>query len=126
MTTSAFNADDHELLKEPTLDTQFPISFKTGFKFTGMQGQCSMCHKQIGSEHIHGRMQQHTLSMVEVRALGKCQGCNIYTRFHYRVYDDHRFMLHLNTGWEEYSMQLNRADRVTNKIKKAFKWLFTF
>lgn len=123
--STEFTEDDHLLAKEPMLSTQLPVTFKSGFVFTEMNGTCAGCSCLMNADGVHARIIRREESMLEVQGLGKCPSCSIYTRFHYRVYDNQRFVLHINGGWKEYMMRASRWAQFKKRAQKVMRWLFT-
>ena len=117
-----------ELWKAPTISSQLPITFDTGFTLTEIQGRCAECNKHIADERFSGKVQRPSSHVAEFFAVGHCEECKLLTPFRYRVYDDKRFITLSNDGWRECRM-MTEAERKTglhHKLGRAIRWLFTF
>ena len=128
MKSTTMSTEQIELWEAPSIASQLPIAFKTGFTFSGMRGCCAQCNGPIVDELFKGRVQRPTPHVAEVFAVGYCEQCEILTPFRYRVYDDQRFMGLRNDGWHEWKMK-KTADHQTgirHRIGRAVRWLFTF
>ena len=128
MERTTISAEQIELWNAPSISSQLPIKFETGFTFTEMRGCCAGCSNQIPDERFSGKIQRPTPHVAEVFAVGYCDECKLLTPFRYRMYDDKRFTTLRNEGWCEGRMKTDaeRQTGIFHKLGKMLRWLFTF
>lgn len=128
MDTKPASADQLELFHAPSIASQLPVVFDTGFQFTAMQGHCAACQKAFDDQRFNGKVLRPTPHVAEIYAVGHCAVCNMFSEVRFRVYDDKRFAQLRTEGWRQGSMK-TEAERKTglhHKLGRAIKWLFTF
>lgn len=128
MERTTITAEQIELWNAPTIASQLPITFDTGFTLAEMQGRCAECNNSIPDERFSGKVQRPTSHVAEVFAVGHCKECKLITPFRYRVYDDKRFTTLSKEGWREGRMmsETERKTSLHHKLGRALRWLFTF
>jgi hypothetical protein len=128
MKRTTISAEQIELWNAPSIASQLPVKFSTGFTFTGMRGCCAECGKELADHHFNGKVLRPTPQVAEIFAVGYCQECKLITPFRYRMYDDKRFTTLRNEGWCEGSMKNDSERKVGmhHKLGRMFRWLFTF
>lgn len=105
MTAKPITEEVKGLLEQPTILSQLPVVFDTGFRFDTLVGHCGKCHCGIDQQLLRGRITRLLPSVALVEAVGACNRCALLTRFNFRVYSDGRVGRYTARGWVEYSPQ---------------------
>ena len=128
MERTTISDEQFALWKSPSIASQLPIKFDTGFTFSGMRGCCVECNQEIPDERFSGKIVRPTPHVAEVFAVGFCEECQLLTPFRYRMYDDKRFTTLRKEGWCEGRLKTDAERRtgIFHKLGRAVRWLFTF
>lgn len=128
METTTASAEQIELFNAPSIASQLPVVFDTGFKFMEARGCCSACNKEFPEQNFNGKVLRPTSHVAEIFALGYCAECNLLSEVRFRMYDDQRFMMRRNNGWYEGHMRTysEQKNGIHHKVVRAVRWLFTF
>ena len=125
---TTISAEQIELFESPSIASQLPVVFNTGFSFTEARTRCCSCQVEFPEEKFNGKVLRQTPHVAEVFALGHCVGCNLFSEVRFRMYDDKRFTILQKNGWHESQMKTDseRGTSFYHRIKRAVRWLFTF
>ena len=88
--TTPITARDRELLAMPTIESQLPVVFANGRRWTGMSFHCRGCATTLHNEVVRGSITRPFDGVAVVEAVGVCSGCRLCTRFLYRLHNDMR------------------------------------
>lgn len=94
------NKRDLELLDMPSIASQMPVVFANGAQWEGLQCECQGCNRVLPENDVRGAVIKQSEHMVAIEASGVCVGCNLLTRFVYRLYDDMRITGPRESGWQ--------------------------
>lgn len=75
------------LLKAPSLDDQFPLDFRNGFKVAGLGFWCLSCGEAIPLTAVHGHVGRIVERVVDITAASSCS-CGETNLYRIRLHDD--------------------------------------
>lgn len=88
--TSPITRRDHDLLAMPTIESQLPVFFANGRRWTRLNFHCRGCATTLRNEVVRGSVKRPLEGVAVVEAVGVCTACRLCTRFLYRLHNDMR------------------------------------
>lgn len=86
--TSPLTADDFSQYEKPSIAGQLPVVFENGHRLNELYGHCQKCGHRMEPERFRGSLSRAFAKVAVLSAIGYCEDCNLYSRFHYRFHDD--------------------------------------
>lgn len=87
MSEPIFTSRDIELLCQPTLASQFPVTFANGVRFSRIEGTCPCCAERFTAVDLCGLVIRQNEHLVLIEASFMCHPCQILNRVVYRLHD---------------------------------------
>ncbi|WP_137887603.1 hypothetical protein [Pseudomonas sp. 2FE] len=112
---------DRELWSMATIDSQLPVSFENGQRWSEFKGLCRSCNKYLPVQNVRGVVLRQARTSYTVEAVGHCPSCNTLTRFLVRLHDDARVTGPMDGEWRTWHPE-NRSwlRRALKKLRKSF------
>lgn len=80
--------EDQELSLTPSIASQLPIRFVTGFSVETMGIDCPKCGKHIPTRQFNGIVKRVSISNVNVDMIGECEHCKMHSRANVMIVSD--------------------------------------
>lgn len=109
---------DMQLLKMPTIESQFPVRFPTGSEWRQLTGTCSGCGQKLEGDRLHGAVTMQGPHTAVVDAVGVCHECKLITRYFYRLHDDSRITGLKDGQWRTWQL----GSPMPNRSRLAMAW----
>jgi len=105
------------MMTMPTIQSQLPIVFQSGFRLTEFDGVCH-CGTEIPHVDLHGHFTEPISDVAVLEALGACPKCKLWIPFRVRFRGDGAMEWVKNGEWVR--TQPERSKRVSRKVRE---WL---
>lgn len=118
--TRPLTPSERVMLEGPTLQSQFPIAFANGNRFTEVKAICKKCGQHGADSDTHGEVIRSFPKVAVIRGVMHCRACRLNTPFEWRLYDDHRFTGLVDGKWVQ-----NRLVKRASRLQRILRWLLT-
>jgi len=96
---------DRELLRGPTIASQFPVVFSAEKRWDEMTFFCCGCDEAVDSDLVRGTITRPVPQTAVLEAAGICADCNLVTTYSYRMHSDMRLSANRAGKWVQWSQQ---------------------
>ena len=108
-----------ELLRAPSLDGQFPITFSNGYQVSTIHFECTACKRPAPLKQVSGYISRIVENTVDVRAVMQCP-CGLINRYQFRLRNERSYS-HLKDGtW----IHVTTKTPLHEKVIKYYKFKF--
>ena len=111
--------DTNELLDAPSLDGQFPITFRNGFHVSTLGFWCPACQKTAPLVSVKGYVSRVIENVADVTAAMRCP-CGEVTRYQIRLRDDKTYSYLRGGLWEHDTIVSSLKNRIRSRMLSMF------
>lgn len=110
----------HQLLAMPTIESQLPVVFNNGVRWTHCTFECVNCKRDLPDSDVHGELSRNFPKVAILEAVGWCEPCRLVTAYNWRLHDDLRLTGKRDGRWVTWRMKPSLWGRFTRFLSLHF------